>query len=403
MADTLPTPDATVASLSSWLPIRPHIWWLTLLAAVSHVPGYVVRLKCADEASVATMAMVLTRGGELYHQISDRKPPIVPYLYASVFRLTGSTDLRPVRVLATLVAAATAVLLAAEARRRSSSDLAGLLCGVLFLLGFVAFFPDDSQAATFELFMLLPMTAAIVAAGRGQDLLAGVLLALACLCKQTAITTAAPVAYLVVRQHGPAALRHVATGFAAPIALAALWFGPRPFLLWTVTGNGGYLTGGGSLAEVALRAVGMTSALAGLELGVVVLCIVAARRHLASPDLWLWLAGGVVAVTAGFRFFGHYYLQLLPAMAIIAAPALLGFARRGRALLLVVVAAPALVCTIIGFFPTGDTRTIPYRQLAARARNSRRRARRCSCGAACPSSIGRRAASQRPASSTPGS
>src|SRR5207302_1007501 len=101
-----------------------------------HMPGLVVRLFNADEASIATMAMVIDHGGELYHQTADRKPPAVPYLYAAVFALTGSRDLRPVRAVGDLSLAATAFLLASEGRRRYRSDRAGVWCAMLFLVGY---------------------------------------------------------------------------------------------------------------------------------------------------------------------------------------------------------------------------------------------------------------------------
>jgi len=346
-----------------------QLWWLSLAAvALLRAPSFVVRLVNSDEASIATMGMVLDHGGRLYHQTADRKPPVVPYLYAAIFHLTGSFDLRPVRVLAAVVLAATAVLLASEARRRSGSDVVGVAAGVLFLLAFAAFFPDDAQAASFELFMLLPMTAAVVFAGRDHPFAAGVALALACLCKQTAITTALPVAYLVLRQRGPSGLRGLAVGFLAPIGVAAAAFGPGPFLLWTVTGNGGYLRGQGALVGVIVRAVAMTAALTGLEIGLVALCFAALYKRTASLDLWLWLMSAAVAVTAGFRFFGHYYFQLVPASVLIAAPVVVGLSKQWRNLALAALAAPALVCTMIGFFPTGDAASIPYAQIADRVR-----------------------------------
>ena len=172
------------------------------IGLVTHLPGLVQDLFNSDEASLATMGMVIDRGGELYHETGDRKPPIVPYLYAAVFAVTGDQSLQPVRLLGVLALAATALLLAFEARRRIGSNRAGLVCGLLFLAGSVAIFPADSQAAGFETFMLLPMTAAVVAAGRGYGVLAGVCLALACLTKQTAVTTALPVAYLLFKREG---------------------------------------------------------------------------------------------------------------------------------------------------------------------------------------------------------
>jgi hypothetical protein len=348
---------------------RPAPWlWLTALSLALHAPGFVVRLFNSDEASLASMAMVINRGGTLYHTTADRKPPIVPYVYAVVFRLTGSLDIRYVRVAAAVAVGLTAALLASEARRRYGTARAGAACGVLFLLAVTAFFPDDSQAAGFEVFMLLPMTAAVVLAARRRHLAAGAALALACLCKQTAVMTAVPVAWWAWRSGGRRALARCGAGFVAPIAVAAALFGPAPFLLWTVSGNRGYLALQGSMGAAATRALGMTAALAGLELALVVLVLLAAHRRWAERDLWLWLAGGVVAVGAGLRFFGHYYLQLLPPMALIATPALLAVDAVRRRLLVGVAALPAAACAAIGFVPTGDAASVPYRPLADQVR-----------------------------------
>src|SRR2546430_1343888 len=107
---------------------------------------------------------------------------------------------------------------------------------------------------------------------------------------------------------------------------------------------------------------------AALEIGIAVLCVQAARRHCGSADLWCWLLTGAIAVAAGFRFFGHYYLQLLPPAALLATAALLQMNRRSGLLFVGSVAAPAVVCTGLGFFPTGDAASIPYGQLAAKVR-----------------------------------
>jgi hypothetical protein len=350
-------------------------WWLitVAVAAVLRVPSFAVRLVNSDEASLGTMAMVINEGGRLYHETADRKPPIGPYLYAGVFRLTGSFDIRPVRVVALGVLVATALLLASEARRRAGSDVVGVAAGVLFIVGYHAWFANDSQAASFALFMLLPMTASVVLAARDHPLAAGIALALACLCKQTALTTALPVVYLVLQSRGVRGLRGLGIGFALPILAGALYFDPGPFLLWTVTGNGGYLEGGGSIASVLLRALGMTSALAGLQLVLVVLCGIAIRKRTASLDLWLWLFSAAIAVTAGFRFFGHYYYQLLPAAVLIAAPVLVSVGRAWRNVALGLLAATAVVCSTVGFIPTGDARAIPYEEIGNRVHAVTRR------------------------------
>jgi dolichyl-phosphate-mannose-protein mannosyltransferase len=342
-----------------------RLFLIFLAAALAlHLPGLVVKLFNSDEASAATMAMVIDHGGRLYHQTADRKPPGLPYVYAAVFKLTGTHDVRPVRAAGIVVLALTALLLAIEARRRYGDERSALWCGLLFLVAFAAFFPDDSQAASFELFMLLPLTAAVLAAGRRRPIAAGVLLALACLTKQTAAVTALPIIYLLFRDGGWRPVVRAAVSGTAVVLVTALAFGPGPFLLWTVTGNGGYLALHGSLGEVVLRGIGMTAALLGINIGLVVLCGMAARRYRIEPDLWLWLASAAIAVLAGLRFFGHYYLQLLPPLVLIAVAGLPAFTALARRRLATVAVLPAGVMFGLAFIPLGDAASLPYEAVA---------------------------------------
>jgi len=337
------------------------------VALLLHLPGLVGPLFNSDEASLATMAMEIERGGTLYHDTADRKPPVVPYIYALVFTVTGERDIRPVRAVGSLALAATALLLASEARRRAGTRAAGVAAGVLFLAGTAANFPADSQAAGFELFMLLPMTAAVVAAGRRKAVLAGLCLALACLCKQTAVVTALPVALLLVRASGWGAVARAALAAGGLVVATAFVFGPKDFLLWTVTGNGGYLAARGSVLAPLVRGIAMTLAFLVLNAVLIWCCVVARRRGKVDLDLWLWLAGSAVAVVAGFRFFGHYYLQLVPALALIAVSGLPAVGRAWKRAA-VGLAVPAVAMGIFGFFPPNARGIIPYREVADRVR-----------------------------------
>ena len=155
---------------------------LLVVAAALRVPGWVVPVFNSDESFLATQAEVLNHGGRLYEDAADRKPPIVPYLYAATFRALHTTGLWSVRLLATIAVALTGWLLALEAHRRWGTR-AAWLAGLLFVLGTVAFAPQDGQAANFEIFMLLPMTAGVVLAARRRPASAGVAIAFVlCLC-----------------------------------------------------------------------------------------------------------------------------------------------------------------------------------------------------------------------------
>ena len=68
-----------------------------------------------------------------------------------------------------------------------------------------------------------------------------------------------------------------------------------------------------------------------------------------DTDLWLWLLSAAMSVAVGLRFFGHYYLQLLPPLCLITAGALVKRAEpiaRGTVALALTAAAGF---TIVGF------------------------------------------------------
>ncbi len=87
----------------------------------------------------------------------------------------------------------------------------------LFLLGTAAFPLADAHAASFEGFMVLPMTAAWWFSRKGRALPAAVALAVATLVKQSAVFTIIPIAYNLWR--GPNGPRRVAVMAAGSVGL----------------------------------------------------------------------------------------------------------------------------------------------------------------------------------------
>jgi 4-amino-4-deoxy-L-arabinose transferase-like glycosyltransferase len=290
-----------------------------LVAVATHLPS-LVRTEALnpDEAFLATQAQVLNDGGHLYQDAVDRKPPIVPYLYAAAFRLTGSDGLVSVRLLAIGTYIVSALLIAAIARRRWG-DTAGLAAGLLYLVATGGLVLEDSQPANFEVFMTPLICAAMYFGDRERTHASGVFAALATLAKQTAATTMLPLAWLSWRRERLRGLIHLGVAFVLPIAIAALLFGPHDFMFWVFTGTGGYLDASGSWGVAANRGLASTGIFLGANVAALLLVIGAVRRWREDIDLWLWLIGGLIGVAAGFRFFGHYYLQLGPPFALLAA------------------------------------------------------------------------------------
>jgi hypothetical protein len=312
---------------------------------LAHLPGFGHQLFDSDEAAIATVGNVVAHGGVLYRDAIDRKPPLAPLLYAASFTVTGSRDLRPLHVLVGLELAGAAFVLALEARRvagrRSGWWAAGLL-----IAGAVAFRPVAGQAANYSQLALLPACGAIVCARRGTTrnaVAAGALLGLAILTRQTWILGLVP-ATAAAWLHGgrrPSRPLLVVLGVALTIAAVVLIAPFGDFWRWTFSGNASLLSPAGSTSVWPRFARTLWPFLAGH----IAICLLVIRRglHRDDMDLWLWLFTGLVAVVAGFRFFDHYWFQVLPPVCLLAAFAIDRVNLPGRILLIGLVALPTVV------------------------------------------------------------
>ncbi|MBU7600448.1 glycosyltransferase family 39 protein [Streptomyces sp. P38-E01] len=311
-----------------WLRLLPVV---LLLTALTRLPSFFQPIWNPDEGFLATQARMLAAGGVMYETVVDRKPPLAPLLYRGAFALFGDQSLWPLRVLAVLAVAATALLVASIARRRWGNR-AGATAAVLCVLASVGLNPEDAQAANFEIFMLPFTAAAMWCADRGRWTSAGVAVAGAFLVKQTGGAVLIPVLFLLWRGTPRGGARHralltVFAGFAVPLVATGLLLGVRQSLFWTVTGSGSYASFTGSELHVLGRGLVNTLIFTVGCLGLVIPLVTVVRRKLAhrsvlTPDLWVWLGASGLAVVTGFHFFGHYYLQLLPPLALLGAGAL---------------------------------------------------------------------------------
>jgi hypothetical protein len=314
------------------------------LALLARLPGDLHQLLDTDESAIATMAMTINRGGVLYRDVIDRKPPLPAFVYAGSFFLSGNRDLRPLHVVAALCLGASALLLAWGASR-AGGHRAGWWAGGLLIASTTALQPHDAQAANFAHLALLPGCAAIVLARVGtrrSAILAGLFIGLATLTRQTWIIGVVPASFAAWnfgsrRWSQVGLVLGAATLTIASIALVVP-FGS--FWHWTFSGNGSVLAVGESI-EVGDRA-GIVIEL--FVLANVALCWLVARRgwRRTDVDLWLWIATGLIAFAAGFRFFGHYWLQVLPPLCVLAGLGAASCSVPRRRTLAIVVAVPAL-------------------------------------------------------------
>ena len=335
-----------------------------------------------DEGEYAYVGQRMLAGEAPYAGAYTLKWPGTHAAYAASMALFGES-LRGVRLGFMLVNLATIALLFALARR-----LAGPWGGVAAALTYAALSTHSGllgQAGHATHYVVLCTVAALALtprdphrdgeAGPGRHLLAGALLGCAVLMKQTGIFFALFGVVVPLLQPssdsapGPrrkvlAAVAWRVLGALLPIAATCGWLAAEgvfdTFWFWTVTYAREYATTTVSLSSAAanLRMAAATVlaptwplwALGGLGL----LCVSALPGR---PGNRVWLVGlllaSVLALLPGLQFRRHYFVLLLPVVALLAGTGLSSLARLlperlGAAL------ATALLIAATGFSVWGD-------------------------------------------------
>ena len=306
---------------------------LGVATVIARSPGVIYTgLFDRDEAFLTVMGGVVGRGGHMYVDVIDRKPPIVPYLYALVQQV--SVDMRWVRLLCAIGILLSGVVAVAIVDRLTGRRPAALAAGVLAVLGTAMFLPADGQAANFELWGLLPASAAVLCIVLARTsrlprwvhfLAAGACVAVAANCKQPAVVMFLPVLFEAVRVSGQRVRLTLATIGGAVLATLPLLLvvdGSRMWR-WGWADNGDYLAGGISTSRALAVGAGLTVVFALFHLPLFYgVWAAVTRRVRIDPMLLVWLVASVMVLPIGLRFFGHYYQQVVPPLAVITGVAL---------------------------------------------------------------------------------
>jgi len=295
-----------------------------------------------DEGEYAYAAQEIARGGVPYQDTFCQKPPVVFLWYLCGIALFGESVVAI--HLAMVVAAAAASLCLYFLGRRLSGRTAGWSAAVFFTVA-AAGSGYFGSAANTEIFMLAPAVAGAlfvlraVESERALDwFFTGLFCGLAFMTKQVALFSfAGPAvfaAWILWKRRRPAASHAKPALFGtAGIAAAVV-----PFILWfTLTGtlgvfwdtafshNVGYVVSPygawkwEQMVDVVSRRFLVTDGLLYFGTALVLLQVIMRKESRGRAAFWfpsLWFAGSVFGVALGPYTFGHYFLQLLPAMAL---------------------------------------------------------------------------------------
>lgn len=339
-----------------------------------------------DEATYCVVGREMLSGRTLYFDVVDHKPPLIYLTYAATQALGGPTGgMRLLHLLTALVVFATSLLIGRIARDRgpglawASVDdrrTVSFFAAALYVVFSTTLFDVDAQAANCELFMMLPLTASVlVYLHEGERRLrwlslsaAGALVAIAALYKYQAaiqiplyalhltwVERRRPMALMVGLAAMLAGLAAVSSAAVAIAHLAGAWGGAWFWFRF----NFAYIKQGVHLSELLPRATARISYAVLPALFLWIPGLRAAPLSLRRPltfddpqrtDLFLtgWLLVSALAVTAGGRFFGHYFHQTTAPLSVLAAPAAVRLARTRPRLVGAAVGIPTAVFFLLG-------------------------------------------------------
>ncbi len=291
-----------------------------------------------DEGVYATIAQGILRGDMPYRDLFDNKPPLVFVWYAISFSLFGESVYAP-RIVAAACLGVTAVLLYHQARIALPQG-AAYAAAILFAIS--TGLPWVALHANTEAYMLLPLVGSLLAFTHGMKeeklkwfFVAGLLVGLAMMTKQVAMWNLLALALVALIWHRRTAENSwqaiaptfwMFTGALISLSIVALPFALTgsldDFLYANLSYNWVYVNflswaqrfanlGYGMLFFSAIAAPFIAGSIAGL--------VVIWRRRAAVTDyvLILWAVASAIGVASGGRFFPHYFLQLMPSLAVL--------------------------------------------------------------------------------------
>lgn len=314
---------------------------LVLLTVVTRLPSLLHPQAIDDETAYSVVANEIVDGGRPYIDAADRKPPLLFWTYAAVFKVAGKYNwaaLHAVALAWTLCTMAGLYIIGQRLFDRGTGWIAALLYSVFQPWG-----TSKNLAFNGELLMNLPIVWAwAIALRRSSSLLrpellfAGVLLCAAFLLKQPAAIAAVPLGLYLLLWGNDANRGRTRTARIINAAMLTIGFfgalGLVTVVLWKqgILRDAFYWTIVNHSVPHVFWTKGLlhTLAFAGACLP---LLIAAAMAYRDKPGVWAdkgpertALLGLVIAsalgVAAGGRFYPHYYIQLIPPLALLAAP-----------------------------------------------------------------------------------
>src|SRR5437773_899127 len=293
-----------------------------------------------SEAMYSVVANEIVDGGRPYIDAVERKPPLLFWTYAAVFKIAGKFNWKALHVIAliwTLCAMAGLYVIGRELFDRNTGLIAALFYGV-----FQPWWTWKNLTFDAEMLMNLPIIWAWAIALRRSSsrprpelFAAGALLSAAFLLKQPAAIAAVPLGIYLLLPSYRTSRSLTQTNSIIQAAILTLGFfaalGLVMIVLWKqgILHEAFYWTIADHDVPHVFWQKGIVNTLIflGACLPLVIGAIMACRdkseiwtgRTAERTALFGLLAASAIGAAAGARFYAHYYIQLIPPLALLAA------------------------------------------------------------------------------------
>src|SRR5437867_2310627 len=314
---------------------------IILLTVAIRLPSLLHPRPIDSEEMYSVVANEIVDGGRPYADAVERKPPLLFWTYAAVFKIAGKFNWKALHIVAlvwTLCAMAGLYVIGRELFDRNTGLIAALFYGV-----FQHWLTWKNLSFDGEMLMNLPIIWAwAIALRRSSSPLrpelfpVGALLGAAFLLKQPAAIAAVPVGvYLLLpsyrasrsltRTNVIVQATMLTGGFFAALGLVTIVLSQQGILrdafYWTIADH--------DVPHVFWqKGILITLAFLGACLPLVIGAIMAcpdksdiwAGQRAERTALFGLLAASAIGTAASARFYPHYYVQLIPPLALLAAP-----------------------------------------------------------------------------------
>jgi hypothetical protein len=314
---------------------------IILLTVAIRLPSLLHPRPIDSEAMYSVVANEIVDGGRPYADAVERKPPLLFWTYAAVFKIAGKFNWKALHMVAlvwTLCAMAGLYVIGFELFDRNTGLIAAFFYSV-----FQPWWTWKTLSFDGEMLMNLPIIWAWAIALRRSSsrlrpelFLAGSLLGVAFLLKQPAAIAAVPLGICLLlpsyrasrsltRTNSIIQAAILTAGFFAVLGLVMIVLWKQGILhdafYWTIADH--------DVPHVFLqKGIVHTLMFLGACLPLVIGAILACRD---KEEIWAGktaertallglLAASAIGAAAGARFYPHYYVQLIPPLALLAAP-----------------------------------------------------------------------------------